>query len=65
MLENDRCSRILERIHKILSKNVYARKDDTYYNLKCTINDRPFAVVSGDKDLHVVTIERDIYINKL
>lgn len=49
----------------ILSKNVYATKDDTYHNLKRIIQDSSLAVVSGDKDSCVLIMEKDDYLNKL
>ena len=46
----------------IFTKNIYATKDFTYKNLKNMINNDKLAVVSGDKDLCVVIMTREIII---
>ena len=49
----------------ILTKNVYATRDDTYHNLKHLINNDNIAVVPGDKDSCVVLMNKKDYIDKL
>ena len=49
----------------IFSKNVFPSKDFTYRNLKNIIEVNKLVIVSGDKDLCIVIMEKEDYYNKL
>lgn len=49
----------------IFTKNVYAAKDYTYYNLKRLIKNNNVAIVPGDKESCVVIMKRSDYMTKM
>ena len=49
----------------IFAKNIYAMKDNTYNHLKRIIKDPNFVVVSGDRELCIITMSKIGYQNKL
>ena len=49
----------------IFNKNIYATSDNTYKRLKSIINDPNIAVISGDRESHVVIINCSDYFKKL
>lgn len=49
----------------IFSKNVFPSKDFTYRNLKNIIEVNKLVIVSGDKGLCIVIMEKEDYYNKL
>ena len=49
----------------IFTKNVYSSKDYTFHNLRKLMNNENLAIVSGDKDSCVVTMNRNDYYSKM
>ena len=67
-LESCKCEGFHELLRAnvdIFTKNIYETRDNTYKNLKRTINDPNIAVVSGDKESCVAIMNRSDCFKKM
>ena len=63
--KHDNIRELPREYEDIFIKNIYQAGDNTYKNLKRTINDPNIAVVSGDKESCIVIMNRSDYFEKL
>ena len=45
--------------------HIYTAKDDTYKNLKGSINNNEMVILTGDKETAVVIMKKKEYLNKI
>ena len=63
--KHDNIRELPREYEDVFIKNIYQTGDNTYKNLKRTINDPNIAVVSGDKESCIVIMNRSDYFEKL
>ena len=63
--KHDNIRELPREYEDIFIKSIYQAGDNTYKNLKRTINDPNIAVVSGDKESCIVIMNRSHYFEKL